>query len=359
MQDLLPGFPFACTYSRYTKEELFENAVEYIANIKDDDLHLRTVLLPKYNKGYMINDKMKHGTIIVCNDNELKDYMEVDMLTDFYNEYLRLSTSKRYFKKLTPAQIWQRDSQVIIEKTRSKYPKTKIDTLSFPSLLRSEFFNYAGESTNFRITVAITIYTIFEAKRILDISSGWGDRLLAALAYSRRTKDFELYYGVDPTIGLFEGYSNMIMDFGMECCTDQPYAEKFIMQNGPFEEVEILTPSDKPFDLVFTSIPYFDFEEFDIGKDSSTAQMQSIKKFPTQERWLYGFFLPSMIKASRLLCSGGHLAINMEQQFVPPALQLWEKTYSVDTFPYKIVYKGIIAYRSAKADRPIFVWQKL
>ena len=45
---------------------------------------------------------------------------------------------------------------------------------------------------NFQVIITMNIYKYFKAKRILDSSAGWGDRLVAAI-----TSGIE-YVGVDP-----------------------------------------------------------------------------------------------------------------------------------------------------------------
>lgn len=148
-----------------------------------------------------------------------------------------------------------------------------------------------AEAGTFRITNILACIIIFRAKRILDPCAGWGDRLLGAIA----SKRIKLYVGVDPKEELHEGYQKMIDMFDAH--------DKARTIIGAFEEVEI--PYDD-FDLVFTSPPYYDFEDY--GQEEN----QSIVQYHTLDEWYKNFLLAMAKKAWSLLKKGGHMCFAIE-----------------------------------------------
>lgn len=280
------------------------------------------------------------GRAILTNDVDNIDLRVMNAITDFYTEEIRLSTSKRKFVPRTPIQIWDTDKKQILEKARTKYG----DEVT-PYNLRNEVVYYTKESNPFRPSIALAVYSLFNARSILDMSSGWGDRLIGAMAWARRSGHSVRYQGFDPFCELQRAYTAMIQDFG---------DDGFSVTCLPFEEGEI----EGVVDLAFTSPPYFDFEEYAISDTSST---QSIIRHPTVGGWVQGFLKPTMLKAAKSLKLGGHLALNIEGTFMYGVLD-----HSAEFFRQnglRMEYQGIIGYRSDRPRdifiHPIFVWRRV
>nr|QBK84638.1 MAG: hypothetical protein LCDPAC01_01190 [Pithovirus LCDPAC01] len=135
---------------------------------------------------------------------------------------------------------------------------------------------------------------MFSATRILDFSSGWGDRLFGALSSQDK---LSVYYGIDPNSLLFPGYEKKIITrFAKN-------PSKFKMINAAFESLTL--PFDaKNFDLIFTSPPYFDYEIYGTGINQSS---------PRFEDWIVKFLFRSLSKAWKLLQIDGIMAINIQE----------------------------------------------
>lgn len=150
-------------------------------------------------------------------------------------------------------------------------------------------------ASQFRPSAAKVIYEKFNSKKVLDFSSGWGDRLSAAMA----TDCVEEYVGIDPNVNLIDGYNKQIENFGSN--------KNIKMIPKPAEEA-LLVLNYEP-DLVFTSPPYFIIERY--SKDST----QSWQRYKKIDSWLNNFLFPVIEKSWKLLSEGGHMAINISDVY--------------------------------------------
>eukprot|EP01117_Protostelium_nocturnum_P013110 TRINITY_DN4872_c0_g1_i1.p1 TRINITY_DN4872_c0_g1~~TRINITY_DN4872_c0_g1_i1.p1 ORF type:complete len:629 (-),score=208.04 TRINITY_DN4872_c0_g1_i1:4-1890(-) len=215
-----------------------------------------------------------------------------------------------------------------------------------------------SEPSAFKASVAHSIIKFFKGKRVLDFCSGWGDRLLGALANENpptdemeQTNDFGYYVGTDPNKHLFEGYNSMIQRFAKD-------PSKFTMINEPFETAQ-LPEGRKTFDLIFTGPPYFDYERY--GGEENEGQ--STKSFPTLEDWVWNFLLASIDKAWSMLEEGGTMAINISDTnsgaraglYYTELMNLYIQRNHRDA-----VYEGVISFVGAnmKLPRPIWIYKK-
>jgi hypothetical protein len=150
------------------------------------------------------------------------------------------------------------------------------------------------EATNFKVSLATGIYIYFNAKRILDISAGWGDRLIAAIGHQA-----ERYLAFDPNERLRAGHSKIQETF-------QADPNQYTIRYQPFETADI---GNEKFDLIFTSPPYFDLEVYDTN--ISTATNQSISQYNGFEQWLISFLFRSLLNAWKHLEVGGNMIIHI------------------------------------------------
>lgn len=148
-------------------------------------------------------------------------------------------------------------------------------------------------ASQFRPSAAKTIYDLFDAKNVLDFSSGWGDRLVGFMASSG-----ESYVGIDPNERLFANYNKMVNKYNV-------YQQDIELHNGCAEDIEL----DRRFDLIFTSPPYFNVERY------TQESNQSFKKFRKLDDWLEGFLLKTIRKFWENLEVGGHLVINISDVY--------------------------------------------
>lgn len=170
-----------------------------------------------------------------------------------------------------------------------KVKEVNVDTLRTCVAMRKYI------ASQFRPSAAKCLYEHFNAKRVLDFSSGWGDRLSAAMACG----NVEKYVGIDPNQNLINGYSQQIEIF------DEHKEIEMIPQ--PAEEA-VSKLNFNP-DFVFTSPPYFIIERY--SKDKT----QSWQRYKKLDKWLENFLFPTIKNSWNLLQDGGHMAINISDVY--------------------------------------------
>lgn len=208
------------------------------------------------------------------------DTVELDSITDYFTEKCRIECNTK--DRISPMDYWNKNKKKLAEQTKNKNDQIK--------LMRSLVYKSSGYCSGFRVSVALTVLKLFNAKKWLDISAGWGDRLISAIGHN-----VDLYCGVDPNNCLHPYYQQIIKTLVPE--KDQ---HKYILINDGFETAKL--PNEK-FDLVFSSPPFFDVEFY------SNEQDDSITKYNKGDLWYNNFLLQSIKKASEYLSDGGHLIL--------------------------------------------------
>ena len=147
----------------------------------------------------------------------------------------------------------------------------------------------------FKPNVARYLYELFGAKKVLDPSAGWGDRLSGFLA----SNCTEHYVGIDPNSKMHPCYRKQF-DF----YSQRVGGKRADFIHSPAEDVD-LSEYKEYFDLVFTSPPYFDAERY------TTEKTQSFARYDSAEKWLNGFMFPTLKKGWESLREGGVMIINI------------------------------------------------
>jgi hypothetical protein len=170
-------------------------------------------------------------------------------------------------------------------------------------------------ATQFKPSVAKAFYDFTKSKKVLDTSSGWGDRMTGFFA-----SNADEYYGMDPNGDLHENYHKMAVQYNQWLGTEKPKSEfgdnwfsvegkkKVKIYRSPAEDLpwdEI--PND--IDIMFSSPPYFATERYAEG--SKYEEDQSWSRYNSYEEWRDGFYLPVMKKAFEKLSPGGWLMVNI------------------------------------------------
>lgn len=250
-------------------------------------------------------------------------YERIDLLTDLFTEEQRVKANVK--GNISPYEYFSTNAGRIIARLRT------LGKQATPYNLREAVYEKTREATQFKITLAYTIYKLFSARRTLDISAGWGDRLLAAIASGIE------YVGYDPNGNLEKGHGEIIKTFGNK--------DKHIVHYEPFETSEV----EGTFDLIFTSPPFFDLESY------TNTEGQSIVSYPKYENWLSNFLLASLTKSWNALEVGGHLVLHLTDvgnlgitNSVNKHLETLEGAK----------YCGVIGAQGAYRTFPIWVWRK-
>ena len=236
------------------------------------------------------------GVQLIC---QKGDWHNVDILVDYFTEYERVRCRKDYNKALTAD--WLDD--VILKRaiTAAINEVGTSEIIVDQQLLRQGMFLVCRELALFRVTRAKHLTNLIlnnqaSGKRWLDISAGWGDRLLAACSMEMD------YLGFDPNERLRFGHKAMIKMFGTG-------RQKVVYQPFESDESAELISRDVAarglFDICLVSPPFYIIERYE-GAEQSTAN------YPEFNNWMVNFLFQSIWVAwTNLKFDDGYLAINI------------------------------------------------
>ena len=209
--------------------------------------------------------------------------------SDYFQRHNRMMAGSHKFK--SPHDSWYNDDLLFYCLNALWSLKVKLinDRILYNCLALRQY-----AASQFRCSAAKTIYELFNAKNVLDTSSGWGDRFCGFSA-AACTK---FYMGIDPNLRLGKGYFNQSKFY------KSFKNKKSIFVGLPAEDFDITKGIGK-FDLVFTSPPYFGTEKY------SEEDTQSWKRYTTKEAWLRDFLFPVLYMSWEALKIGGYLAMNI------------------------------------------------
>lgn len=323
-------FPYQ-KYFRVSPEELF-------VGLKTIDLQIehRTFRLysyyPQYNS-YM-PPKFRQSPTVIAGSRETYD--KADALSDYFIENIRLS-SKRYDQENSILDCWN------IDPCLRKIFTTAIKTQQFinPRTLRQSIYETIAETKVFNPTWAKALLKLvlgpnLAGKKWLDISAGWGDRLITAMSLNMD------YVGYDPNTELKPGHTQMISKFG------NPDRQRVIYE--PFETANI---PDGPYDVVLSSPPYFTVEEY-----APNQPGQSIVSYSDFRTWMISFLFTALNKAWSNLKEDGYLILHLGDT---KTINMSEATnIYIENFLPGASWEGLIGLQGeAGFARPVWVWKKL
>ena len=269
--------------------------------------------------------------------------------------YQPLAWTVRCGNRKTPIEVFTDDQMFLkaIER-RTKLGQAFSDG-GLRKILRT--FSSTQSVSNFRPTAAAAVYHRLLPENggcVWDMSSGFGGRLLGALACDHVDK----YIGTDPTSHTIDGLSEMAEELvPMAQSLGRRTLEVELHQVGS----EDFVPKRNSLDLCFTSPPYFGWERY--GDEPE----QSHKKFPTQHEWLHGFIGATLRNCAHGLKRNGILAINIASVAAYPDLARvfvryaedngWRLVETLQLQLSKMVGLKHIG-KSAFKSEPIFVFKK-
>jgi hypothetical protein len=212
-------------------------------------------------------------------------------VSNYFHQALRLNCSSYSFK--SPIDVWENGSAKDIWRClgpiwRGINNMKKVVVEGEEKLLGGELTESSYMSafrlgtyiaTQFKPNVAKTIYQLTNAKRVLDTSCGWGDRLAGFFA-----SDAEEYIGCDPNPNTYKQYMKQIEVYNSFLSKPKKVTiHRCGAEDLPWDEITDI-------DCSFTSPPYFSTEEY--NKGGQHEEDQSWFKFNEYEKWRDNFFLP-------------------------------------------------------------------
>lgn len=268
---------------------------------------------------------INHINLSVYIEHNDDDYNNIDILSDFFQEKERVICNVK--NNDSPYNYWY--------KNKDKFQNNdKFNNLSIQEQ-REYIYKNIKECNQFKPSLSLYVAKKLKSTKILDPSAGWGDRLLGALA----NNDIILYNGFDPNINLKKGHDDMIIKYG------NSNFDKYKIIYIPFEKSIINT-----YDLVFTSPPYFDYEEYKSDNQSY------IGKNNIQE-WLRDFLYPMLYKSWNSLIDGGFMAIHLNNISKEPMVKYMNE-YIQNNLKNSVFYGIIGSKGSSKSIKNIWIWKK-
>lgn len=317
-------FPYMRLYhSDKDIKEMFEKLKKY--NYKDRLLYDNDYVLRSIN---IKNPRYMNRSIILLSKDS--DYNDFNKLSSMFTDECRMRC-RVYKVKLSPYEYYVKNEKKILEECKVKYGNMDLKNQ------REVLYKSVKECTSFRPTNMIAFIDMFNVKSILDFSAGWGDRLIGFLASKA-----DVYYGIDPNKCVYNKYKDIIDYFKVP-------KKKVYLMNVNFEEADI---KGTEVDLVFTSPPYFDLEDY---VDDNN---KSIIKYKDEGEWFSKFLKIALLKAWGCINSGGHMALCINQRkdniYIYKMMSLMKRLEDC-------TFLGIISYSSTelKNPQPIFVYKKM
>lgn len=322
-QDKILDFPYKYQFIPLDAVDvMFETLKHYPLNIiKERIMPPNVHFLSKTDTGRFLFD-IKSMFSIKSLEN---DYEKIDVAVDVFQEKARLS-AKRQDQPMSILERW--NDPVFIREVLNNTDKMN------PYSLRETVYKLEKECTQFKPTLAYSIYKYFNARRAGDISAGWGDRLFGAIAAG-----LESYVGYDPNTSLREGHTDIINRYAK--------GKDFNVVYTGFEEA-VLQPNS--FDIFFTSPPFFDFEIY--SKDST----QSVARYPKLDDWIVHFLFASFRKAWDALKKEGHLVIHLTDVYKTKVCE--KMCLLIQSCLHGALYIGTITATGGEKPRPIWVFKK-
>ena len=229
----------------------------------------------------------KNFRFVLLEDN-YDDNKELNDLTDYFTLEERIKSN--FINFVSPLSYYETHKKEIYEYLKKK-GIDKLKTLEDYRTFDRYMFDNIKFTNNFRISIIIKVLDIFKPKRWLDISAGWGDRLIAAIL-SPHVKG---YHSTDPNLNLHKHYDKIIKTFNVS-------KKYYNIKKIGFENLKL---RKNYYDLVFSSHTFFDMENYSNNKDDSLI------KYPTDEKWYNEFLLKSINKSIEALKHGKYFILNI------------------------------------------------
>jgi len=249
---------------------------------------------------------------IISKEEALNDYLKLratnptlgfsregNRATDYFFQKLRSNTATN---KISHSDAWKLHKDKIIANAK-KWSKT--DNPTSADLRSAIQFQY-GSICQFKPINAKFIYKKFKPNVILDISAGWGGRLLGAMSL-----DID-YIGIDSNKKLKPAYDKMIKLY--------PSNSNILMVYKKSEDVDY---SKLPkYDMIFTSPPYYSLEKY-----------EGMKEYKSNTAFMEEYFVPTIINSYNYLQPNGHLILNMPEAMLTDLLKYFPKKFKKIKMP--------------------------
>jgi hypothetical protein len=315
----------------------FNNLKKFTCKIVNENYNFTTLNINDIKFKNPKNNKVQPFLII----DEPYEYTSIEVISDYFNEECRVRC-KFASAPGTQLDFFKNNFDKVID-----YIQTKNLKITFENMRETIWHIGFKECSTFKPKLEKFFIEFFNARKILDLSSGWGDRLIGAMA-----SDIDCYHGFDPNPCLHPNYKNIIKTLKNYQVNKNAV---YIIKKQPFENATL-----KPnyYDLMMTSPPYFTMEIYD--NNPSTFKTQSISNIHSEKEWFDNLLLVWIDKIYTALRKDGILALNINQ-FRNQNYVYWLLNDMNKNKSKYWKYLGIISHSaiSKKNPQPTFIWTKI
>lgn len=326
-------FPYKKYFSK-SVNELYNNLVNY-KPITSNEKYIMHSYLPKYNSYLPPKYNGQYLTIKHPKEN----YDNIDVITDIFVEPLRL-TAKRIDQKYSTAEIWQDVNfrMLVFDKVLKYNPiindKIVRDTI-YTSNLETGLFNVSWCKSILNVVLGDDL----SDKSWLDISAGWGDRLITSIACDMN------YVSCDPNKELIPYHNQIISSL-----PNNNRYRKIIYE--PFESADIPIPKGG-YDVLLSSPPFFNLEQY------SNDEEQSYNRYQDYGSWMVDFLFESIYKAWNMMADESVFILYIGDS-KQNNITICEATmFFIEKYLEYSSYEGLIGLEGGSGvNRPLWVWKK-
>lgn len=351
----------------YTKDEIFT----YLDKIKnttykfehlDKPLELHT-FKPKNNK--ILSLFLGAIDLFDISNSSLVEANYIVM--DFFSEYCKVKCQHSYSNKM-PIQLFEIPSikQKIAHNLLKLLPNnttnillSNIDNIINKNkyLLSTAISNTIYFCNYFRPSLVLQILHHFKPNSVLDMSAGWGDRLLGCILYGCN------YIGFDPSECMYPVYQKIISncsEYYDKTTKNKLYVVEKIGFENSMNTINKLRNENKEitdgFDLILSSPPYFDLEQYETNATSG----QSFIKYNGFHNWLINFMFASLQILWTNLKFGGKMVLYIDDITSSEKKYIWSEPviYFCIEKLLNCSYLGMI-YTKSTNIRQCFVFEKV
>lgn len=309
---------------KYTNSEKIEISKQ-IRNISEADL------INDYNKLVLEGKKRKENP-----EYEFNEFSRIgNKSVDYFTFVERLNT--RGPKKISFYELWNNKSKFkkkpFVKSFIYNSYTSRNSKLKEIQIFYKVFTMYYGSIYIFKPLLAVDIYSRFNPKCVLDMTMGWGGRLIGACALN-----VPKYIGIDMNKDLKTPYNHMVK-FLKDKTKTKTEIELY------FEDALTVDYSKFKYDMVFTSPPYYNIEKY--GKRTSLGDIYNNKN-----DWNEQFYKPLIQQTYANLSKGGHYCLNVPTEIYKNICVsiLGEAKILI---PLKIKNRNVNEYKEY-----IYVWKK-
>ena len=237
---------------------------------------------------------------------------------DIESDYLTLSQST--VEKLDDKHKTNLPKEVDGNRYKFLVHRFELGQKLFPAGIQAFRLGLGQPAVNFPALTARYLYETYtehisqDVLNVYDPSAGWGGRILGAMSSLKRIH----YIGTDPNTDNYideldkSRYEYVADFFNDEVLETNPFWQEEKNTYHLFQDGSEIIGNNPEFqtykgtlDLVFTSPPYFDREQY------SEDEEQSYKLYPKYDSWRDGFLKPTLVNAFNSLRENRYLLWNI------------------------------------------------